>query len=96
MRRLRLSRAAKNDLVEIGVYTAERWGEAQCERYLSQLDERISLLLRRPQSGRACDELKPGFWRATEGRHVIFYTSTERRLDVVRVLHVQMLPERHL
>ncbi|MBE2254315.1 MAG: type II toxin-antitoxin system RelE/ParE family toxin [Myxococcus sp.] len=96
MRRLRLSRAAKNDLVEIGVYTAGRWGEAQCERYLTQLDERIRLLQRRPESGRSCDDLKPGAWRITEGRHVIFYRFSEQRVDVLRVLHVQMLPERYL
>jgi len=34
-----LSRRARNDLVEIGVYGAERWGDERSERYVSDLYE---------------------------------------------------------
>lgn len=96
MRRLRVSRAARRDLIEIAEFTLDKWGEAQCERYLAQLDTRMRSLVRRPTQGRPCDEIRQGYWRCVEGRHVIFFTFTAQTLDVIRVLHVQMLPERHL
>ena len=34
-----LSRRARIDLVEIGVYGAERWGDERSERYVSDLYE---------------------------------------------------------
>jgi toxin ParE1/3/4 len=53
-------------------------------------------LVRRPESGRPCDAIRSGYWRASEGRHVIFYVFSKQSLDVIRVLHERMLPERHL
>lgn len=95
-RRLRVSREAENDLVEIAEFTSDRWGDAQAQRYLRQLDERLRMLCKRPESGRAFGALKPGYWRALEGRHVVYYVFSDETLDVIRILHERMLPERHL
>lgn len=96
MRRLRVSRLAQQDLVEIGSFTLEAFGERQADAYLRQLDRRMRQLVRRPESGRPCDAIRSGYWRASEGRHVIFYVFSKQSLDVIRVLHERMLPERHL
>lgn len=96
MRRLRVSRAAQRDLVGIAEFTLEQWAEAQCVKDLGQIDARFRSLLRRPTQARRCDSLREGYWGALEGRHVIFFTFTEKTVDVIRVLHVSMLPERHL
>jgi toxin ParE1/3/4 len=53
------------------------------------------MLSKNPKSGRACSSIKPGYWRAREGRHVIFYVFSNQTLDVIRILHERMLPERH-
>jgi hypothetical protein len=34
---IRLSRAARQDFLDIGVYMRDRWSEAQAERYLKQM-----------------------------------------------------------
>lgn len=85
-----------SDLIEIAEFTRDRWGEAQAERYLRQLDKRLKALCKKPESGREFGALKPGYWRAQEGRHVVFYVFSNETLDVIRILHERMLPERHL
>lgn len=94
--RFRLTRAARRDLVEIGRFTLQRWGEKQALRYLTQLDERLRSLALEPEAGRRCDELRPGYWRYREGRHVIFYRAEGKQLEIIRILHERMLPRLHV
>lgn len=96
MARFKLTRAALRDLLEIGRFTQERWGDPQARRYLTQLDARFRSLARTPASGRRCDEIRPGYWRYHEGRHVIFYRVASKSVEIVRILHERMLPKRHL
>ena len=93
---LRVSLAARRDLLEIGRFTVERWGAAQADRYLAQLDKCLRLLARAPPSGRTCDEIKAGYRRYRQGRHVIFYRIVRAQVHVIRILHEQVLPLRHL
>jgi toxin ParE1/3/4 len=95
-RGLEITRAARRDLIAIGHFTLERWGEEQCVRYLSQLDARIRSLVRDSKLGRPCGPSLPGYWRCQEGRHVIFFRRDGKQVTVVRVLHERMLPERRL
>lgn len=96
MSTFRLTNDAEADLIEIGGYTVERWGDEQCVRYLTRLDERFHALAQRPALGTACDDIRPGYRRWPEGRHVIFYRSVEPDLiEIVRVLYDRMLPENH-
>lgn len=92
----RITKAAKQDLVEIAAYTFERWGDAQRRRYLAQLDARFHRLAKKPALGLPSDDIRPGYWRYQEGRHVIFYRRAKPGIEIIRVLHVRMLPERHL
>lgn len=92
----KLSRAARRDMVEIGRYTLQRWGEVQTVRYVTQLDRRFRHLAREPRSGQPCDEIRAGYWRYREGRHVIFYRLAGKRVEIIRILHERMLPRRHL
>ncbi len=96
MAKFRLTKAARADLGEIARYTLERWGDHQRKRYLSQLDARFRQLARNPTHGIASDEIRPGYWRCSEGRHVIFYRIEDGTVEIIRVLHARMLPERHL
>jgi toxin ParE1/3/4 len=92
----KLTRAAKRDLTEIARYTLERWGDDQRKRYLTQLDARLRWIARNPRLGVASDDIRPGYWRCREGRHVIFYRVTKGGVDIVRILHARMVPKRHL
>jgi len=90
----RFSRQAEMDLVEIGTYTIQTWGEAQADRYLSQLETCCARLAKNPNVGRACDDIRPGLRRFEHGKHVVFYRKYAREILVVRILHQRMLPER--
>ena len=41
MTKFRVSKAAANDLYEIGVYTEEYWGKEQRNNYLDDLESRF-------------------------------------------------------
>lgn len=96
MSSFRITKAAKRDLVEIARYTLERWGDQQRRRYVSQLDARFTWLAQNPTLGIDSDHIKAGYRRYVEGRHVIFYRVVRGRTEIIRVLHVRMLPVRHL
>lgn len=84
-------------MLAIGRYTQKQWGKAQREKYLSQLVDRFETLAEQPYSGKACDEIKLGYRKALEGRHVIFYrVASDGVVEVVRVLHMRMDIRLHL
>lgn len=92
----RLLRRAREDLLEIGAFTAERWGEAQAERYIVGLFLGFQTLVERPELRRPFVEI-PSYLRALVGKHAVFYrVSPEGEVLIVRVLHAAMLPELHL
>jgi len=92
----RFSRQAHRDLAEIGAYTRARWGEAQAVAYVTALDARCRWLARFPEPGVASDDIRQGYRRFSEGRHVIFYRRGSGGIEIIRVLHQSMLPRRHL
>ena len=93
MAKVRFTRRAEADLYEIGLYTLRMWGEAQAERYLSQLERSCRLLAGKPGLGRACDEIRPGLRRMEQGKHVVFYREEADGIRIIRILHQRMLPE---
>jgi toxin ParE1/3/4 len=93
----RVTRAAENDLIEIGRYTREHWSETQYRRYVTRLDDRFHLLAENPELGVACNDVQMGYRRYLEGSHVIFYRVVDAEIvEVVRILHQRMLPENHI
>ena len=91
----RFSRLAERDLLEIGRYTLLKWGEAQANRYLEMLEAGCERLSRNPGLGRSSESIRPALLRMECGRHVIFYRRTASGILISRILHRQMLPERH-
>ena len=95
MSRARFSRLAEADLLDIGERTLEKWGDVQAVRYLGELEVCCQQLVDTPAIGRACDEIRPDLRRFEHGRHVVFYRQEAGGILVSRILHQQMLPERH-
>ena len=91
-----LSRRAEADLEGIAEYTRDRWGLAQCGRYLDQLEACLERLAESPGQGRPCPDLGLEYFRFEHGRHVVFYRRLEGGIRVVRILHERMLPARHV
>jgi toxin ParE1/3/4 len=94
--RLVLSPRAQRDLEKIWDDTQERWGIDQAERYTRQIWENIRSLAARPSLGRACPELRAGYYKYRSGVHIVFYRLTDSGIDIVRILHERMDLERHL
>ena len=91
-----LLRRARDDLLQIASYTAERWDEQQAERYVTELFSAFARLVDFPELRRPYQDIPP-YWRALAGSHAIFYRIAEDGvLLIVRVLHARMLPELHL
>jgi toxin ParE1/3/4 len=96
VRRLAYTRAAERDLAEIHAYTIERWGEAQADRYLSDLERACN----RIASGSAIVSRLPfradEMFRTRQGRHLVIFREVDGGVLIVRVLHERMDVDRHL
>ena len=87
MAEIRLSPAARQDFLEIGDYTRDRWSEAQAERYLRQILAMIAEIGTYPFSGGEVPSLRSGYRRRRCGSHLIFYVILEGGVEVVRIIH---------
>lgn len=84
-------------MLSIGRYTRKQWGKAQQIRYLTQLDSAFHDLADKPDIGRACDEIRRGYFKYGVGKHVIFYRHPGKgHIEIVRILHGRMDIEQHL
>ncbi len=93
---LRLSAAARRDLDGIWAYTAEHWSVEQADRYVRQIGEGLAALSTGTATVRRIDFVRPGYFKLSVGSHVVFFKQPGDDIDVVRILHRRMDPERHL
>ena len=91
-----LTPLARADLQDIWNYTVERWGWAQAERYMREIQETVALLASSPGLGRSCDEIRAGYFKFPAGTHVIYFRRRNSKTEIVRILHQRMDVERHL
>jgi len=87
---------ARQDLKDIWRYSFEEWGEAQANKFLSELDAGITQLGENPRLGKPRDDLRPGYRSLRVGEHMVYYVLTPSAIRIVRVLHARMDPDRHL
>ena len=86
-----LTEVAKSDLKNIARFTQKRWGLEQRNKYLKTLDDCFHQLASNPATGRACNEIKVGYYKFPTGSHMIFYRKkTDLKIQIVRVLHESM------
>lgn len=93
---IRKQTLAEADLVSVWIYTHDRWGEAQAERYLDELDTAIHRLAHNPELGHPCDFIRDGYRALRVNRHIVFYTFDAVAVRIVRILHERMDPARRL
>jgi toxin ParE1/3/4 len=95
--RIRLSAAARRDLSGIWTYSAERWDEAQADRYVRLIADGFDRLVKGTARSRGADDIRPGYFKLAVGSHVVFYRNhASDVIDVVRILHQRMDFDRHL
>lgn len=87
---------AKSDLKKIWRYSFDKWGEDQAGKYLLQLDAGMQGLTSNPKVGKSREKVRKGYRSIQINRHVIYYRLHGQIIDIVRVLHERMIPEKHL
>ena len=85
MKDLVLSLRAKDELLEIYLYTLDTFGLQQADLYQDQIAQAFKLLRRFPELGRPKDRLRLGLRVYAVGRHQILYTVSD-------VINVEGLP----
>lgn len=97
MAKVRISRQAWNDLLDVKAYTLERFGFAQLEEYESLIEEALERIASDPASGRLRPELQAGVRSHHIGqyrrhaRHLFFYrVGADGVVEVIRFLHDAM------
>jgi toxin ParE1/3/4 len=95
-RKIRLSVLAERDLIAIWEYSLEEWGAAHADKYLDELDVRLRALAGSPKSGAVRDDVRRKYRALFVNRHVVYYTVSLWTIHIVRVLHGQMDPSKHL
>ena len=83
---LRFLAEARNDLRDIWLYSADRWGEAQADRYNMGLERSFQTISSMPGIGREHPEFDPPVRILPSAEHLIVYLDLEDEVLVVRVL----------
>jgi toxin ParE1/3/4 len=84
------------DLDAIWRYTARHWGAAQADAYVRAIVDACRAVARGERTGTDASDVRPGYRKPRNGRHLAFYRLTdEGSVEVVRILHERMdLPTR--
>lgn len=86
-----LTRSALADLKSIARFTQSRWGVRQRNAYLKEMDQVFRVLVKNPDMGRTCDDVRQGYRKLPHAGHVIYYKQTaDGLLLIVRILHAAM------
>lgn len=87
---------AKRDLESIIDYTVQEWGVSQANTYLDGLESRAQLLAENPDLGMAREILSERLLSFPYESHILYYKKHARGIVIVRILHQQMDPVKHL
>lgn len=87
---------AETDLEDIWLYSFEKWSEDQADRYYDELIDGINKLIDNPMLGKSREYVRRDYRSLQINRHVIYYRLQGEVIDIVRVLHERMAPDRHL
>jgi toxin ParE1/3/4 len=91
----RTSARARADILNIAIFTIQRWNEAQAGRYLAGLNELCGRVAKGDAKGRARDDIAPGLHRIGYMSHAVLYRLMPYGVRIVRVLHQRQLPDLH-
>jgi toxin ParE1/3/4 len=82
----RLTPAARHDLEDIWLYTAQTWSMAQADRYTDIIEDTFDRLLFMPEMARERLEFDPPVRIHPSAEHLIIYRVEQDQLIILRVL----------
>lgn len=86
---------AERDLEGIIDYTHQQWSELQAHN-LNGLETRGQLLAENPDLGAKREGIFAGLHSFPYGSHILYYLKQPHGITIMRVLHKQMDPMKHL
>ena len=92
----KLSGLAVEDFTIIYEYSLLNFGVVQADKYTDLLEHTFHLLSNSPLMGHTCPELGNAVRRYDHQRHAIFYRQRDNDIFIIRILHQQMHPLKHL
>lgn len=92
----RFTGEAKEDLGNIVSYTRDKWEREQAIKYLDGVKDKAKLLVGHPHIGHDVSEYHEGLRATPYQSHVIYYVRHNSQIIIVRILHSNMLPSKHL
>ncbi len=87
---------AERDLEDIIDYTFQQWGAVQTQTYLDGLETHGQLLADNPDLGIKREALSEGLLSFLYESHILYYMKQPHGITIVRVLHQNMDPMKHL
>lgn len=87
--KLRLTSQADHHLENLYLEGIETWGEAQADRYYTELLTHLEMLCDNPFFYMAVDHMKPGYRRSVCGAHSIYYRVESDIVEIVGVIKRQ-------
>lgn len=94
--RYQFAEKAEGDLEAIIDYTVQQWGASQAEAYLDGLEIHAQLLADNPDLGAKREPLSEGLLSFPYESHILYYKRQSHGVTIVRVLHQNMDPLKHL
>jgi toxin ParE1/3/4 len=91
-----LTESAKDDLLSIWDYTADRWNEEWVDLYIDALVARFDWLTKNVGLWKPRPEIGEGLYSYLEQSHVIVFWEQRDGIEILRVLHGRMGVQRHL
>ena len=93
--KLIIRRTAYEDLEAIWEYTVKTWSPNQADKYYHQIIHAFELLSINPQIGKSADHVRKGYRYFKINMHLIYFTTTETTINIIRILHAQIdIPNR--
>lgn len=86
MAHIRRSSDARNDLIAIWAYIAQK-NPSAADKLIEEIDRDLVRLLRFPLLGEAVHHLRPGIRRVIVGNYQLFYEPTKEGIHLLRVYH---------
>ena len=80
-----ISTIANRDIEAIADYLAENQGFETSDRFIKGMTDRLTQLTQFPQMGRSRDEIFPGVRSLLYEKYLIFYTVTDKVVEISRV-----------
>ena len=96
--KLKVSRAAADDLESMWLYTVEHWSMEQADRYVSMIIDEFHRIMRDPRVGKDFGHIRAGYLGKKVGPHLVFYrmNDADSAIEIMRVLHGRMDLENQL